>query len=391
MEKAEMDLTYLRQEAVLNKLTWDNHYAFACFQLPNETGSNLIISLTKPGRHQFSLKDSPTGFLANTFSDNHPVNPWFIPADIIISKDGTVTIGDEVPNHLVKSFLEYLENVKEPSYNPNDSGVLASGKSERDFYDYVNHILTEIMSKRASKIVPSRFEDVKLNNRLIYNELYQSICSTYPTAFCNIWSLGNGEIWAGATPESLLAFENRIFSTVALAGTQALKDGQQTATIGWTQKEIEEQAMVSRYIINCFKKLRIREYSENGPKTIAAGSLAHLSSQFQVDLSEVAFDGLADQMLELLHPTSAVCGMPRVETAKFIEENEGYDRSFYAGFIGPVNFKKATKLFVNLRCVRIKDNIVRYYAGAGITRDSMPEREYVETEMKMEVMKRLIK
>ncbi len=216
------------------------------------------------------------------------------------------------------------------------------------------------------------------------------MCQSYPSAFCNMWSLADGEIWAGATPESLLSFKNNIFSTVALAGTQRIDEGDQLNNVAWTQKEIEEQALVSRFIINCFKKLRIREFEEYGPKTIRAGNLAHLCTTFEVDLSKVHFEKLADQMMELLHPTSAVCGMPREETAKFLEMNEGYDRSFYAGFIGTVNFQSATKLFVNLRCVKFTENIVRFYAGAGVTEDSIPEKELTEIEMKMDVMKRMI-
>src|SRR5690606_14602969 len=149
----------------------------------------------------------------------------------------------------------------------------------------------------------------------------------------------------------------------------------------WTQKEIEEQALVSRYIINCFKKIRLREYDEKGPKTVKAGNLMHLKTDFTVDTRSVNFPELATVMLELLHPTSAVCGMPRQPALEFIKNNEGFDRRLYSGYLGPVNLMGETNLFVNLRCMALKSDQATIYAGAGVTVDSDPEKEWQETEM----------
>ena len=60
-------------------------------------------------------------------------------------------------------------------------------------------------------------------------------------------------LWMGASPELLVSEHNGIFKTVALAGTKP-DTGESTSQIAWSQKEIEEQAMVSRYIIDQFKK-----------------------------------------------------------------------------------------------------------------------------------------
>ena len=197
-------------------------------------------------------------------------------------------------------------------------------------------------------------------------------------------------LWIGATPELLISDSAKQFKTVSLAGTKALSANQKLSEIAWTQKEIEEQAFVSRYIINCFKKIRLREFHEHGPKTVQAGHLAHLKTEFVVDYKEVPSEGIADQMLTLLHPTSAVCGMPIEKAKPWLQEEEEYDRSFYSGFLGPVNIGEETNLFVNLRCMRIDENSIRFYAGAGITEDSDPHKEFVETEMKMNVLRQQI-
>jgi isochorismate synthase len=102
------------------------------------------------------------------------------------------------------------------------------------------------------------------------------------------------QTWLCATPEILVSQDAEgIFKTISLAGTQSaiLPDGHVVSSqdARWSQKEIEEQAFVSRYIIECFKKIRLREYIENGPKTIKAGNLLHLKTEYLVDTKALNF------------------------------------------------------------------------------------------------------
>jgi isochorismate synthase len=109
-----------------------------------------------------------------------------------------------------------------------------------------------------------------------------------------------------------------------------------------------------------------------------------------VDTVAVHFPELATTMLKLLHPTSAVCGVPKKESRLFIDAVESYDRSFYSGFLGPVQVEGQSSIFVNLRTVRLKDGIATFYAGGGITEDSVPEQEWEETELKCNTLLRVI-
>ena len=82
--------------------------------------------------------------------------------------------------------------------------------------------------------------------------------------------------------------------------------------------------------------------------------------------------------------------MPKEAAAKFISENEAHARKYYSGFIGPVNNNQDTHLFVNLRCMEIFKGHAVLYAGAGITEDSNPEKEWLETEMKFNTLLNVI-
>ena len=101
---------------------------------------------------------------------------------------------------------------------------------------------------------------------------------------------------------------------------------------------------------------------------------------------ETGFPQLGSVMLGLLHPTSAVCGTPLQPSLQFLREHEGYERQYYAGFLGPVNFENSINIFVNLRCMQLINDRAVIYAGAGVTIDSVPELEWDETEMKMNTL-----
>ena len=80
----------------------------------------------------------------------------------------------------------------------------------------------------------------------------------------------------------------------------------------------------------------------------------------------------------------------------FILENENYDRTFYTGFLGELNSSFAgnnssSDLFVNLRSMQIQDNKAILYMGCGITKESIPEKEWEESVNKSMTMKRVLK
>ncbi|MEM6737306.1 MAG: isochorismate synthase [Bacteroidota bacterium] len=368
----------------------ENGFGFAAWRMPNKTETQLIISLEKPKQYNPTITELDTGFIINQYQDNHPIKPFFIKADIILKGKGIETdidprVGDKQLDTFIKSITTSRRSKSE--INPNLS---LPNAPLNDFYELVQEAIKEVKAGQFEKVVLSRYEDLGIPAGFSSWNFFQLLCNEYPNAFCSLSFIPGKGLWVGATPELLISDNEYAFQTVALAGTKKLKENQPLSEITWTQKEIEEQAFVSRYIINCFKKLRLREFYEHGPKAIKAGHLAHLKTTFKVNHQEVSFEELADQMVELLHPTSAVCGMPIEKTKPWILNHEGYDREFYAGFLGPVNFERSTDLFVNLRCARISNDCIRLYAGAGITEDSNPKKEFEETVLKMNVLKNLI-
>ncbi|MEP1093512.1 MAG: chorismate-binding protein [Cyclobacteriaceae bacterium] len=384
MDKIRESLLEMDLGAVLPKLP-GNKFPYACWKMPNSDETTLIVSLSKATENQ-DINSIDQGFLFNRFKDSHPKNSLHIKADIIFRENSSPRVNPVINDTKIGKFIEQIDS--ETSADNADISSQPSTK-DHDFEHLVEQAVSQIEKGTFEKVVLSRFKDVELPEGFSVTSFFKKVCDAYPNAFCSLIQIPGEGMWIGASPELLISDNENCFKTAALAGTRKLQDKEPLSELSWTQKEIEEQALVSRYIINCFKKIRLREFDEHGPKTVKAGNLAHLRTEFEVDYSEVQFEGLADQMLDLLHPTSAVCGMPLEAAAAFIESHEGYNRDYYAGFLGPVNFEGSTDLFVNLRCLNITGKNARFYAGAGITADSNPAKEKAETDLKMETLKSL--
>lgn len=362
-------------------------YAYALWRMPKSSECVFIVSLTPPVQKKLPIGQLSTGFVFNRFDENHPVAPYHISADLLF-RGNDLTINSDVSSSQVDKFIEEVKSLKDESCKTDFHK--ASLTNSDSFENLVEQAVSEIKSNRFEKVVLARHEDQYLPEGFSLLDYFNRISEKYPNAFVSLVHIPGENIWIGASPELLMSDNGSQFRTIALAGTKSLLPDQTLSEIAWTQKEIEEQAFVSRYIINCFKKIRLREFDEKGPKTVQAGNLAHLKTEFVVDYEALGFENLSEQMLELLHPTSAVCGMPLDAAKKYISDSESFDRSFYSGFLGPVNFDGLTTLFVNLRCARIKERVIRFYAGAGITEDSIPSHEKEETILKMSVLKQLL-
>ncbi|MEW5960612.1 MAG: chorismate-binding protein, partial [Chloroflexota bacterium] len=242
--------------------------------------------------------------------------------------------------------------------------------------------ISYIRATGIKKIVTSRATETPLPPHFEPVTAFELLCRRYPHAFVSLVSIPTIGTWLGASPELLLSLSEQKLCTVALAGTQAYSPGAPLAAVAWGMKEIEEQALVSDYIREFFQQLALSDVAEDGPRTVSAGNVAHLQTSFEIKLDPDRLLHLANQILNRLHPTSAVCGMPKKEALSFILEKENYNRSFYSGFLGPIHLPHQSQLFVNLRCMQLKRDGAVLYVGAGITQDSVPESEWEETILK---------
>ena len=335
------------------------------FAVYSKPGSKVVTGIFQDDDTAIFLMDfSQKGFVFAPFKGG---NVCFIPAD------GATILSSEI---------EYNDgSISEPAPASIDE------TAKTNFGNLVAHSVAAIQQGQFKKLVVSRSETINIGSADI-THIYLKLLNSYPAAFRYCFYHPYSGLWMGATPEQLLKVENDILKTVALAGTQLYTAGE---TAVWETKEREEQQFVTDYILN-----ELHDHTDaitaTKPYTFRAGNIVHIKTDILATLKP---DNNLQDIINTLHPTPAVCGLPKVPAMQFLLNNEGYDREYYSGYLGELNRdfttgNEKTDLFVNLRCMKIENGTANLYIGCGITKDSDPEKEFFETVNKSMTMRKVI-
>lgn len=358
----------------------ENQLPFVAYRKPN---TNDVMAVFQSDDKLHLVSDyNESGFIFSPFDDREKA--------VLIPSDNSTTINcDSVTLNAVKASqlkTSTFETSKDHHINLVQKGI-----------DAIN-------SSYLKKVVLSRHETINLSGLNPIN-LFNRLLQTYSTAFVYCWYHPKVGLWLGATPETLLKVEGNRFETMALAGTQLYKD---TLDVVWEAKEKEEQQLVTDFVVSSLKSF-VDSLNVSELETVKAGNLLHLHTKIKgtLNFSTLNFK----DFLTSLYPTPAICGIPKESAKQFILENENYNREFYSGFLGELNLqekrtrnlnrrniennayasvKKVSNLYVNLRCMQIQDNDTIIYVGGGITKDSIPENEWIETVNKTNTMKKVL-
>lgn len=336
----------------------DAQKAFVIYKKPGEL---KIYGLVPTKIHFDKINLDKEGFLFAPFTrQNHP--------KIFFEKEKSIELETELNDDSVKQEIK-------KDFKPN----LAS---KNRHLQIVNKSLQALRIDALQKVVISRKETIP---EIEFKPLksFLRACKLYPNAFCYCWYHPKVGLWIGATPETLLKLEKNNFATMALAGTLPY-DGSEN--VSWGNKEIEEQQIVVDSIIRELSPIT-NKIEKGTTVTHRAGTLLHLKTPIWGTLQSAKS---LPQLIALLHPTSAVCGLPKAIAKQFILDNEGYDRKYYTGYLGEINPAGTSNLFVNLRCLEYVNKSVNVYVGGGITASSVAEKEWQETVNKSQIMKQIL-
>lgn len=257
-----------------------------------------------------------------------------------------------------------------------DANVTASYEEDfRKFHDAAQN-------GEFQKLVLSRAKDIE-GTTSDYFSAFIDACHSYPRLMVMLVSTQETGTWLVASPERLLSGDGNYWRTMALAGTMPYKEGFQE----WSSKNQREQQYVDKYINECVSRYS-EEIIKDGPHTKRAGDLVHLCTDFRFRLNSGVNIG---EVLSALHPTPAVCGIPKEKTLDFILTNEHNDRLYYTGFMGPVGISNETHLYVSLRCAKLNATLSTLYSGGGIMPDSDLNSEWEETEKKMQTIENVLR
>ena len=193
----------------------------------------------------------------------------------------------------------------------------------------------------------------------------------------------------GSSPERLYRRRDTALRTEALAGTVANhpEDHRAWQLGDWLMKDDKNQREnmlgvedICQRLQGCTQTLDVLP-----PQVLRLRKVQHLRRCIWTELNQ------ADDTLCLmqLQPTAAVAGIPRELAREFIQQNEPFEREWYAGSAGYLSLRQS-EFCVSLRSAKISANVVRLYAGAGIVRGSDPEQEWQEIDNKAAGLRTLL-
>ncbi len=333
---------------------------FAVFSYPNSQEIQLVLKNPLVKNH------SDVGFIMRPFEMINQNQEVFIPADFHLITDTDWSKYSTQIAHLPPGKEKQLDDspfciTKETYLKDLRKGISAMSKLKVD------------------KFIYSRIEKVENTKDLDLTELFFSILHHHKNAFVYLIHHSQSGYWMGASPETLIEWKGDRISTMSLAGTQP----DLGITPNWEEKEKEEQQYVTQYIETCFSKNRIA-FSTDETRSVKAGQVYHLhnevSSNYGVSFMQVL------HLTQSLHPTPAICGVPLTRAKSLIQNMERHPREYYTGYLGIINPQKEVRLFVNLRCMQIFPNFIGLYLGGGITKKSVPEKEWEETVFKSQTL-----
>lgn len=334
----------------------DNTKGFAIYRLPGERDFKYIEGKVITIE---SMLDAPSGFLISKYDRGD------FPHSFVILPEKTSR------NTTARHF-----NLPKFHYN----SLSHPDISKEDYIRKIEETQLKL-NRNFRKVVLSRTHKVeKICSENAIQHL-ETLAASYERSFVYLVSTKETGTWSGASPELLISQEEDMAHTMALAGTIALDESNEQEIV-WSEKEYEEQRLVELFIEhNC--KLHNIPFSKKGPLTTITGKLAHLLTRYSLELET---NHLA-RFVRDIHPTPAVCGLPKQVAQTTIAEVENHDRSLYTGFLGEWQLNSSSQLFVNLRCMQYNAKHAVIYAGGGITAASNPDKEWYETCNKINSVK----
>lgn len=345
-------------------LEYASEYAkpFVSYRLPNANKHITLILDEKSAAPitDYSQLENRSGFVFTPFDTESQTSYFITPKEVLIGEKGFR--GD--------LFLNKNRGV--------DKSQLSINKEDKSEYKKQFRKLYNLLEKKElQKVILSRTITMTDFPGEEHAYLYYNLANTYPQAMVYWVHLPHlGIQWMGATPELLLKKQNSTLETLALAGTKKANET-------WSEKERQEQQIVVDYIK---EQLEDYELKTTPTETVNAGNVQHLATHFTLHNVENAFFSI----IRKLHPTPAICGLPKSKAFESIQNIEQHNRNYYCGFLGPINIENTTATFVNLRCMQLTQNAVRLYVGGGLTKDSNIEREWQETNRKANTLRKFL-
>ncbi|HET7026778.1 MAG TPA: anthranilate synthase component I family protein, partial [Candidatus Limnocylindrales bacterium] len=223
--------------------------------------------------------------------------------------------------------------------------------------------------------------------------IYRALRRVNPSPYLFYVRMPSFEV-VGASPELLLRVEGDRLTTHPIAGTRprgadAAEDELLADQLRRDPKERAEHVMLVDLGRNDIGRVSrpgtvaVTKYMEVEKYSHVLHLVSHVEGRLRPGLD--ALDAL-----RAVFPAGTLSGAPKVRAMQLIAAAEGERRGLYGGAVGYLGYDGNLDTAITIRSAVLRDGLAHVHAGAGIVKDSVPEREFEETEHKAAALRRAI-
>jgi menaquinone-specific isochorismate synthase len=248
----------------------------------------------------------------------------------------------------------------------------------------VERTLATIREGGLSKAVLARTLDVELGRSLHTLDVLLALWQQHTDTHAFLFEPRPGSWLLGAAPEALATLRDGRVTATAVAGSVRRgahpdEDRALARSLLESPKDREEHRVVVEDMVARMGPLTREVRAEREPHVLTLARIQHLETQVEA-VARAEYPIL--RLVEALHPTPAVCGVPRDAALAFLHDAEPFHRGWYAGPVGWFDTEGEGHFVPALRTGVGSGDRWRLFAGAGIVEGSDPAAEWEETAIK---------
>jgi len=272
----------------------------------------------------------------------------------------------------------------EPQHEPFSFSCLRTNVEKERFEEIVARSKEYIASGDIFQVVLSRRFEFNFRGSLI--PFYMALRKINPSPYMYFLKMGNRQI-VGSSPEMLVRVEGGVVETFPIAGTRPRVPDDPARDLALAEelvkdpKECAEHVMLVDLARNDIGK--VCEYgSVHVPELMKVYRYSHVQHMVSRVVGRLRRGLSCYDALKAVFPAGTVTGAPKVRAMEIIEEFEPVRRGPYAGAVGYFSFNCNADFAITIRTLVASERRAYIQAGAGVVADSIPEREWFETEHK---------
>jgi menaquinone-specific isochorismate synthase len=357
---------------------------------------------------------SPEFVPDNTWSVFHPAH-FILPHFQFALVDGqawltinALSAADERPEDAATSLLEALTagydmlraGIVQPADDRSTHSTFKASPTVRypmtreQWTRMVIQATAAVASGELAKVVLARAAEVRRRQPLEPLPILERLGVDYANSYRFLFEPLRDHFFLGATPELLVSLRGASFQSMALAGSigrgdTPAEDAALANQLLTSSKDRHEHALVSDAVRTRLTSISAEVTQPAGPTVLTLRNIQHLFTPIEGRLADRTQTDVLS-LVELLHPTPALGGVPVDRALAFLTAAEPVPRGWYAAPVGWLDRNLDGAFAVAIRSAVCQYERAWLYAGAGIVRDSDPQREWDETELKFKAMLNVI-